>query len=89
MSTQFIREQYIEEQERYYCLYIKLDEKDIRQITEENKQDPMFKGTLNQLEIFKQLKQHLSNEVVRYRSAGRIDIANFIVYSMADNQPKP
>lgn len=89
MSTQFIREQYIEEQKRYYCLHIKLDEKDIRQIIEENKQDPMFQGTLNQLEILKQLKQHLSNEVVRYRSAGRVDIANFIVYSMADNQPKP
>jgi hypothetical protein len=85
MSFQLIREQYIEEQIRYYCLYIKLDEKDVRQTVEKNNQDPMFQGTLNQLEIFNQLKQHLSNEVVRYRSAGRIDVANFIAYSMADN----
>lgn len=85
MSFQLIREQYIEEQKRYYCLYIKLDEKDVRQTVEKNNQDPMFQDTLNQLEIFNQLKQHLSNEVVRYRSAGRIDVANFIAYSMADN----
>jgi 5,10-methylene-tetrahydrofolate dehydrogenase/methenyl tetrahydrofolate cyclohydrolase len=85
MSFQLIREQYIEEQKRYYCLYIKLDEKDVRQTVEKNNQDPMFQGTLNQLEIFNQLKQHLSNEVVRYRSAGRIDVANFIAHSMAGN----
>jgi hypothetical protein len=52
---------------------------------DKNKRDPIFQGILNQLEIFKQLKQHLINEVMRYRGTGRIDIANFIVYSMADN----
>jgi hypothetical protein len=61
-----------------------LDERDARQTIEKNKHDPIFQGTLNQLEIFKQLKQHLINEVVRYRSGGRIDVANFIAYSMAD-----
>lgn len=62
-----------------------MDEKDVLRTIEKNKRDPIFQGTLNQLEIFKQLRQHLINEVIRYRRAGRIDIANFIVYSMTDN----
>jgi hypothetical protein len=48
-----------------------LYEEDFRQIVEKNKNDPLFRGTLNQLEIYNQLKQHLINQVARYRKAGR------------------
>jgi hypothetical protein len=64
-----------------------LDEGDIKQIIEKNKYDPLFRGTLNQLSIFEQLKQHLNNEIQRYRSIGQVEIANFIAYSMA-HSPK-
>jgi hypothetical protein len=60
-----------------------LNEIDARKIMEKNKDDPIFRGTLNQLEIFRQIKHHLINEVVRYHSIGRTDIANFIRYSMS------
>lgn len=62
----------------------KLYEEDFRQIVEKNKNDPLFRGTLNQLEIYNQLKQHLINQVTRYRKAGRTDIANLIIYSMTE-----
>jgi len=61
-----------------------LYEEDFRQIVEKNKNDPLFRGTLNQLEIYNQLKQHLINQVTRYRKAGRTDIANLIIYSMTE-----
>jgi len=63
-----------------------LDESEIRQTIEKNKDDSIFQGTLNQLEIFSQLKQHLINEAGRYRSEGRADIASLIVYFMEDAQ---
>lgn len=60
-----------------------MEEEDIKRIIEKNKHDPLFRGTLNQLEIFEQLKQHLNNQILRYRSRGQVEIANFIAYSMA------
>lgn len=60
-----------------------MNEEDVKQIIEKNKHDPLFRGTINQLEIFQQLKQHLNNQIQRYRSRGQVEIANFITYSMA------
>jgi hypothetical protein len=51
---------------------------------EKNKHDPLFQGTLNQLELFRQLRQHLACELIRYRNEGRIDIVDLITYYMAD-----
>jgi hypothetical protein len=61
-----------------------VDEKEIALIVEKNKADPIFQGTLVQIGILKQLKQHLTKEAARYRNDNRMDVADFIMYSITD-----
>ena len=70
---------------RLLLLWANLNDANIRQIIEKHSHDPIFQGTLNQLEIFRQLKQHLTNEVTRYRKANRGEIASLILDFMADS----
>jgi hypothetical protein len=62
-----------------------LNDRDIRQIIEKHSHDPIFQGTLNQLEIFRQLKQHLTNEATRYRKENLGEIASLILDFIADS----